>query len=79
MFNEKTGNVIFLAENDLSLFLSTYEFFQIFSNFWKPRLSKNVSVVFANRFDRLSRKFLSAVRSRFAKESKFCDLKVFSK
>ena len=34
-------------------------FFRFFSNSWKPRLSNNVWVVFANRFDRLSRNFLS--------------------
>ena len=39
----------------------------IFSDFRKPRLSKNIWVVFVNRFDRLSRNFLSTVPSLFAK------------
>ena len=55
----------FLAKIYLSICPNTYEFFQILF-FWKPRLSKNVLVVFANRFDRLSRNFLNVVRSHFA-------------
>ena len=35
--------------------------------FWKPRLSKNVCDVFAKRFDRLCRNFLSVVSSLFAR------------
>ena len=42
-------------------------FFRFFSNFWKPRLSRNVWDVFAKRFDRLSRNLLSVVSSLFAR------------
>ena len=34
------------------------KFFRFFSNFWKPRLSKNVWVVFANRFRSIIQKLL---------------------
>ena len=81
LFNEKTGNVtFFLAKIDLPICPNTYELFQIFSNFWKLGFSKNVPVVFANLFDRLSRNFLSIVRSLFAKTYPNCRLlTVFSK
>ena len=68
MFNKKAGNVTFFLDNiDLSICPYTYEICRFFSNFWKARLSKNIWVVFANRFNRLSRKFVSVVRSFFAK------------
>ena len=54
-------------------------FFRFFSSFRKFRLSGNLWVVFAIRFDRLLRNFFSVVRSLFAKTSKFHDLIVFSK
>ena len=41
--------------------------FRFSSNFWKPRLSKNVWDVFAKRFDRLSRNFISVEPSLFAR------------
>ena len=65
---QKTGNVTFFSQN-LFFYLSEWiwMFSDFFSNFWKPRFSKNVWVVLANRYDRLSRNFLSVVRSLFAK------------
>ena len=42
-------------------------FFRCFPNFWKPRSSENVRVVFASRFDPLSRNFLSVMHTLFAK------------
>ena len=42
-------------------------FFRFSSNFRKFSLSKNLWVVFANRFDRLPKNFLSGVRNLFVK------------
>ena len=43
-------------------------FFRFFSNFRKSRLSRNLGVVFANRFKRLLRNFFSIVRNLFEKK-----------
>ena len=42
-------------------------FFWFFSNFRQSRLSRNLWVVFTNRFNRLPRNFLNVVRNLFAK------------
>ena len=80
LFNKTTGNVFFLIQNrfvDLSEYIRIFlDFFLIFEN---PVYRKKNWVVFPNRFDRLSRNFLSVLRNLFAKNiSKFGDLIVFS-
>ena len=62
------GNVTFFQIRLICQFVRIYMiFFRFFSNYGNPRLSKNVLVIFANRFDRSSRNFLSVVRCLFAK------------
>ena len=68
LFNKKTGNVTLFQPKLICQFFRIHmNFFRFFSNFWKPRLSKNVGVVFANFFNRFSRIFLSVMCSLFAK------------
>ena len=71
LFNNKTGNDTFFSQNWFVNFSDTYEihtsYFRFFSSFWKPCLSKKNWVVFAIRFHRLSRNFLSTVCRLFVK------------
>ena len=67
---QKTGNVTFLSENqfvNLSLYIWI---FKIFSSFWPSRLSRNLRVIFVNRFLNVGRNFF---------RKKYHDLIVYKK
>ena len=69
-FNKKTDNLNFFQPKLICQFVRIHmNYCRFFSNFWKPCLVTNVWVVFANRFDRLSRNFLSVIAVFFAKTS----------
>ena len=65
-FNTKVGNVTFFSQNwFIGLSEYIWNFSAFFFNFQKSRLSRNITVTFADRSHRLPINFLSIVRNLF--------------